>query len=176
MAKDSKLFNGSVYFMTLTVAGWTDVFIRPEYREIIATNLQICSDRKGLEIYSFCLMTNHLHMIVGCPDGDLGKVVRAFKSYTGKLLLETIERNPRESRREWLMNRFSFFGRTLAMDTQRQFWDRENYPEEIRTDEFFLQKQHYIHENPVRAGFVYRPEDWSYSSACPECPVPIIRF
>jgi putative transposase len=176
MAKDPQVFEGGVYFMTLTVCGWTDVFIRPEYRELIVQNLQFCSEQKGLEIYAFCLMTNHLHMIVGCPTGDLGKVVRAFKSFTGKELLSAIHQNPKESRKIWLQDRFAYFGRTLAKDTQQQFWDRENYPEEIRTESFFVQKENYIHENPKRAGFVLRAEDWLHSSACPECPVPIVRF
>jgi putative transposase len=176
MAKDPRIFEGGVYFLTLTVAGWTDVFIRGIYRDLIVHNLKFCVEKKGLEIYAFCLMTNHLHMIAACPTGDIGKVIREFKSFSGKELLRVIEENPQESRKGWLLERFSYFGRTLAKDTARQFWDRENYPEEVWSDEFFRQKERYIHENPMRAGLVLRAEDWAHSSACPECPLPIVRF
>ena len=176
MAKDSKLFEGSVYFMTLTVVGWTDVFIRNDYRELIASNLRFCIDNKRLEVYAFCLMTNHLHFIVGCLDGDLGKVIRDYKSFTGKVLLDAMEQNPRESRKDWLKDRFAFLGRTLAKDTKRQFWDLENYPEEIRTEALCLQKQHYMPENPARSVYFVLPEDWMYSSARPVCTMPIVRY
>jgi putative transposase len=177
MAKDPKIYEGGVYYVTMTVVGWIDVFTRREYRDIITTNLRYCVEKKNLEIFAYCLMTNHLHMIVrGGENGDLAKLLRGFKSVTGKAILDSVATNPRESRREWLVDRFAFFARTLAQDTQRQFWHRETYPEEVRTDEFFEQKRHYIEENPVRAGFVDRPEDWHHSSANPECPVPITRF
>ncbi len=177
MAKDPRIYPGLTYFMTLTVAGWTDVFIRQYYRNLVTENLQFNIQQKGLEVYAFCLMTNHMHMIVSCKEGiDLGKMIRGFKSYTGKLLLEAIENNPKESRKEWLMSRFSFLGRTIARDTQRQFWDRDSYPVRIDSDKFFQEKKAYIELNPVRAGLVLRAEDWAHSSACPNCPIDIIRF
>jgi putative transposase len=162
-----------VYNLTLTVVGWTDVFIRSDYREFLAQNLQFNIDHKGLEVYCFCLMTNHLHMIAGCRSGDIHKTIREFKSFTGKNLLRMIQQNLQESRRDWLLDRFAYYARILGKDTERQFWDRDNYPQEIETDQFFLQKQNYIHQNPVRAGFVARPEEWFFSSACPDCPITI---
>ncbi len=177
MAKDPKIYPNGVYFVTMTVVGWIDVFIRGEYRQIVADNLKFCVEKKELEIYAFCLMTNHLHMIIRAAEGtDLAKLLRGFKSYTGKELLKAVASNPQESRKVWMLDRFEFYARTLAQDTTKQFWDRDSYPEEVRTEEFFLQKQRYIEENPVRARFVGRPEDWFHSSASPDCPVPIIRF
>lgn len=173
MAKDPSMFGDKIYFVTLTVVGWTDVFIRSEYRQFLVENLEFCVQKKGLDIYAFCLMTNHLHMIVGSRTEPVQDVLRHFKSYTGKKLLSLIAENPRESRREWLADRFSYFAKVEAQDTQRQFWERNSYPQEVKTDAFFLQKQQYIHSNPVRSGFVARAEEWWFSSANPECPLTI---
>ncbi len=46
-----------------------------------------------------------------------------------------------------------------------QFWQLHNQPIVLDTNELIDQKVNYIHNNPVEAGFVAKPEDWLYSSA-----------
>lgn len=46
-----------------------------------------------------------------------------------------------------------------------QFWQHHNKPIELWSEEVTRQKWNYIHNNPVAAGFVVKPEDWKYSSA-----------
>ena len=43
--------------------------------------------------------------------------------------------------------------------------DDEFHPEQVHSEPFFQQKCAYIHDNPVRAGYVENPCDWKYSSA-----------
>ena len=50
-------------------------------------------------------------------------------------------------------------------NTAFQIWQRENYPEIIESEKFFLQKINYIHNNPVKKCYVAKPEDWLYSFA-----------
>jgi putative transposase len=166
---------GGVYFVTLTVVGWTDIFIRSEYRDEIIHNLAYCQQYKGLRIYSFCLMTNHLHMIASSENGLLNAILSQFKSFTAKQLIHMVRQHPKESRKEFLLNRFAYMSNIRQEDSRFQFWERDNYPEQILTDAFYLQKEHYIHMNPVRAGLVLRPEDWLHSSACLDCPLEIFR-
>ncbi len=176
MAKDPKVFQEYPYFLTLTVVGWTDFFIRQEYRQQIFENLQFCQENKGLEVYCYCLMTSHLHLIAIGRDLPINEIMRSLKSFSGKFLLRSMRENPQESRKPWLESRFKYLANIRAKDTETQFWERDNYPEAILTDAFFRQKQNYIHQNPVVAGFVTRPEDWYYSSACPEGPLKIVPF
>jgi putative transposase len=175
MSKVPYCEEGGVFFVTLTVVGWTDIFIRQEYRDEIIANLNFCIQRKGLRIYSFCLMTNHLHMIASCQDGHLNKLLRDFKSFTAKKIMQVIQENPKESRKKWIVDRLTFLSHIRHNDAQYQFWERDNYPEQILSDHFYLQKESYIHLNPVRAGFVLSPEDWLHSSASPDCPLAIQR-
>ncbi|HEY5614884.1 MAG TPA: transposase, partial [Bacteroidota bacterium] len=44
-------------------------------------------------------------------------------------------------------------------------WQQGSHPEAITSQKFFVQKLNYIHENPVRKGYVEKPEHWVYSSA-----------
>src|SRR5687768_16481443 len=53
------------YFITFSVEEWIDVFTRQQYKDIVLDSLRFCQKEKGLIIYGWCLMTNHIHLIVG---------------------------------------------------------------------------------------------------------------
>jgi putative transposase len=81
-----------LYFITFTVINWIDFFIRNEYKDIFLKSLEHCQINKGLEIYAYCIMTSHIHLIIG-RDGDdnMEDIIRDLKSYTSKrfrILLE----------------------------------------------------------------------------------------
>jgi hypothetical protein len=73
--------------------------------------------------------------------------------------------NEHESRREWMLHRFQWNAAQNARSSDNQVWTHENHAVEITTQPFFQQKLNYIHQNPVRAGFVFKEEDYLYSSA-----------
>ena len=64
-----------------------------------------------------------------------------------------------------MLNLFGFAGRTHSDNKDFKFWQSGNHPELVYSDKFFEQKLNYIHNNPVRAGWVEQPEDYLYSSA-----------
>jgi putative transposase len=53
----------AVYFLTFTICGWVDVFIRKETKKIIIDSLKYCMKNKGLVLYAYVIMTNHIHII-----------------------------------------------------------------------------------------------------------------
>ncbi len=155
-----------LYFITSTVVGWVDVFTRPTYRHIVLDSLRYCQTNKGLVIHAWVLMSNHLHLIASTAGHDsIGDIMRDFKKFTSKKILEAIEQNVQESRREWLLDRFRFAGMNNNRITNYHFWQDGNHVEEIYTMTFLHQKIDYIHHNPVRAEIVVHPEDYLYSSA-----------
>ena len=154
-----------VYFVTLTIVSWIDIFTRPEYKNLIADSLIYCQKKKGLEIYAWCLMSNHLHMIcraVGNPT--LSDILRDFKKFTAKELVLKINQEP-ESRKKWMLNEFEFAGRHLNRIEHYKVWQDGNHAEEIYSLNFLHQKLAYIHANPVRQMIVANPEDYLFSSA-----------
>ena len=113
-----KIYNQQgCYFVTMTVVHWIDVFSRREYRDIIVDSLNYCVENKGLKLYAWVIMSNHVH-IVGEVEGELGMsgFLRDFKKHTSKRILEAIEEIP-ESRREWLLDKFSFEARRTGRAT-----------------------------------------------------------
>jgi len=64
-----------------------------------------------------------------------------------------------------MLRRFEWNASQNKRSSNNQFWTHENHPESIFTLDFFNQKLNYIHQNPVRAGWVEQPEEYIYSSA-----------
>lgn len=160
------LLTQELYFTTSTVIDWMDVFTRPLYKHIILESLEYCQANKGLDIYAWVLMTNHLHLIVGVSGGNtIGDVLRDFKKFTSKGIVKAIQENEQESRQEWLMNRFQFRAANDKKITNFKFWQEDNHVENIYSYDFYKQKFEYIHQNPVRQEIVARAEDYMYSSA-----------
>lgn len=72
-----------LHFITITVVGWVDVFTRTQYKDIIIESLKYCVSSKGLKLYAYVIMTNHLHLIVSTSEGnELSDILRDFKKFT----------------------------------------------------------------------------------------------
>ncbi|SFB54136.1 hypothetical protein [Algoriphagus aquimarinus] len=115
-------------------------------------------------------MSNHIHLVVQQKDGKLSEWVRDFKKFTSKKLLNLILENPQESRREWLQMIFEYHAKFnkrsgVPIAIGIQFWTHDNHAIELYRPEMIESRMKYIHENPVRAGIVEKPEDFLYSSA-----------
>ena len=154
----------AVYFLTLRVVNWVDVFTRREYRDIIIENLQYCQQNKGLVIFAYVIMSNHIHLLIQSKNDNLSSIIRDFKGYTSKVILKQIETGV-ESRKEWMLHNFKEAAVKHERNTTYQFWAHANHAEEIFSNKFIEQKLDYIHNNPVKAGIVYQPQDYIYSSA-----------
>ena len=103
----------AVYFLTFTVTDWVDVFTRLNYRSIIVESLAFCRKNKGLKLYAWCLMTNHIHLVCRVELPLLmSDFIRDFKQFTAKSILYDIQNLP-ESRRDWMLYRFEFAGNLI---------------------------------------------------------------
>ena len=154
-----------LYFVTYTVVNWIDVFIREEYRQVLLDSWEYCKQHKGLEIYAYCIMTSHVHMIIGSNDKPLADIMRDIKGFTATQMRKSIENHPQESRREWMLWMMKRAGLKNANNRDFQFWQQGNHPIELYGETIIRQKLNYIHQNPVTAGFVVNPESYLYSSA-----------
>jgi len=153
------------YFITLTVVDWVDVFTRKAYKLLVVESLKYCQQRKGLEIYGWCLMTNHLHLIVkAVGKQSLSEILRDFKKFTSKTIVDMIHDSP-ESRSVWMLTRFKYRAKYLKRIKNYKFWQDGNHAEIIFTPDFFYEKLEYIHNNPIKEMMVSKPEDYLFSSA-----------
>ncbi|MEQ9230934.1 MAG: transposase [Cyclobacteriaceae bacterium] len=154
-----------LFFVTFTVTGWVDLFIRNDYRDCVISSFKYCRDNKGLNIHAFVIMTSHIHAILSAREGyDLTSTIRDLKKFTSKRLIESIQ-EIHESRREWMLNKFRFEANRTKRGKDYQLWKEGYHAKQIETNEFLEEKLDYVHQNPVVAGFVSKPEDFVYSSA-----------
>ncbi len=171
MSRAYKTYEGGLFFVTLTVVGWIDVFTRSEYCDTLVKNLKFCQEKKGLQLYAYCIMSSHVHVIASAETGTLSDILRDFKSYTAKQLLQQIQDNPQESRKDWLLFLFRHFARKNNHNIEFQFWQHHNHPIDLVSSNLLEQKLYYIYQNPVNAGIVSEEQDYVYSSANPLSPL-----
>ena len=157
-ARISRENASAAHFVTLTTGNWHYVFDRHDRWRILADSLAFLQHNRGLRLYAYVFMLNHLHMIIRAPD--TAACLRDFKRHTA----HEIRRNM-EAKERGLLKLFT--DETGAF----RFWKSGNQPKIIETESFFLQKINYIHFNPVRKGYVPHPECWLWSSACPQSPL-----
>ena len=153
------------YFVSFATVNWIDVFTRDLYFSVLIESLDYCRKNKGMEIYGYCIMPSHVHIIFRSALSDPSGLMRDLKGFTSRKLMKAIEDNPQESRREWMLWMFDRAGKKNSNVKEKQFWQQHNQPIEIWSLKVFEQKLSYIHNNPVVSGFVTDPVDWKYSSA-----------
>jgi REP element-mobilizing transposase RayT len=154
-----------LYFMTFTIIGWIDLFIRDEYRDCILDSFKFCIDHKGFNLHAYVIMTSHIHLIASSREGHkLQETIRDMKKFTSKQLINLIKTIP-ESRREWMLNKFEDEAKRTKRGKDHILWQEGYHAKQIVTNNFLEQKLNYIHENPVKAGFVSKAADYTYSSA-----------
>ncbi|MEM9390311.1 MAG: transposase [Bacteroidota bacterium] len=155
-----------LHFVTFAVVEWVDVFTRSMYKDAVVESLKFCQKHKGLVVYAWCIMTNHVHLIISSLDGFRQEdILRDLKKHTSKQLIAKIMENPQESRKNWMLWLFKEAGRKNSNNKNHQFWRQDNHPIELSTNQLMDQKLTYIHNNPVEAGIVDEPESYLYSSA-----------
>ena len=88
-----------------------------------------------------------------------------LKRFTSRETIKAIIDNPKESRKEWLLEQFKKAAGQSSNVNKYQFWRYDNKPIELWSNKVIAEKINYIHNNPVKEGLVYRPEDYIYSSA-----------
>ncbi len=155
------------YFLTFTVIYWMDVFSRREYRDILVESLNYCIATKGLVVYAWVIMTNHIHLIASTKeDGEnLSNIIRDFKKYTSRKIVSAIQ-NGSESRKEWMLEEMNKEAKRIGRATNYKLWKDDNHA--IYLDDHGTGMQDcldYIHDYPVVNGLVSNAWEYLYSSA-----------
>jgi len=155
----------TTHFLTFTICGWIDIFSRKDYKDIIIDSLRFCQQNKGLVLNAFVIMSNHIHLIASAKNGfKLSDIIRDFKKFTHSKMIEVID-SPKESRRIWMLHQFAYYATRHGRNEHYQIWVHDSHPEVLYSAAMTAIKLGYLHNNPVRAGWVFEPEHYLYSSA-----------
>ena len=147
------------YFLTCTVVQWLKLFDNKDLRKVIVDSLNFITKHHRLQIYAYVIMPNHLHLIA--LSEQLSKEIASFKSFTARNIIDTLK-SQNENR---ILQILAECKLKFKHDRTYQIWQEGSHPQEIQNETMMHQKIEYIHYNPVRAGCIEEPLEWTYSSA-----------
>jgi REP element-mobilizing transposase RayT len=147
------------HFLTCTVVGWLPVFTRPETVQVLLDSWQFLQDHDRLTLLGYVVLENHVHFIASA--GNLAKEVGDFKSYTARRIIDHLG----ERRVQTLLDGLEYHKSRHKTDREYQLWQEGSHPKVIDSEAMLRQKLEYIHQNPVKRGYVSDPVHWRYSSA-----------
>ncbi len=153
------LGNDAPYFLTMTINNWLPVFTRPETVAVLFDGWQYLQRERQFQVHGYVVLENHLHLIARAPELD--KDVKSFKSYTAKGLIAALE----AARAHRLLDMLQLFKAPQKVESTYQVWEEGSHPQRIEDEVVMRQKLDYIHQNPVKRGYVDLPEHWRWSSA-----------
>jgi putative transposase len=144
--------NTMMHYITLTVKNWYYIFDRHNRWDILLESLCYCQEKKGLKVYAYVFMMNHIHLIIQSPD--VSGFLRDFKKHTAHEIMKNITATEPSVAKLF-----------LDEDGKYSIWQKTNMPIPLESFSVFAQKKTYIENNPVRKKYVQQPEHWIYSSA-----------
>lgn len=147
------------YFLTATVNNWLPIFTRPETVNIVIESWKYLQERRGFELFGYVILENHLHFVA--RSTALSKDIQSFKSFTANSIISFLSKRG-ASKLLWF---FEHFKRPHKTESKYQVWEEGSHPLAIETEAMMAEKLRYIHQNPVKRGYVDLPEHWRYSSA-----------
>ncbi len=147
------------HFVTCTVLHWLPLFTRQESVAIIIECLKFLQEKDNLKLYAYVILENHLHMVLS--SDDLHKTMQSFKQYTAKKLLELLKKENVTT----ILNQLAFYKKANHKEKSYQVWEEGYHPKLIQDEIMMKIKVDYIHNNPVKRGYVDEAIHWRYSSA-----------
>ena len=163
MGRKYKIWDSDrLYFVTFTIVEWIRIFDDEANINTFIDSIKYCQQHKGLEVYAWVIMPNHLHMVIG-RNGEptLSQIIGDLKSHTARQIRKVLKEDSESLAYQILI----LNGSKNSRNQDFQLWQQHNHPIEISSDHMFDQKVDYIHTNPVEAGIVKYPESWKWSSA-----------
>jgi len=147
------------HFITCTVLHWLPIFTNQESVQILIDSLSHLQKNDNLTIFSYVILENHLHLIA--QSDDIRKSMQKFKAFTAYELLKLLQKQNATT----LLKQFAFHKKAHKIKSTYQIWEEGFHPKLIISEKMMLEKINYIHQNPVKRGYIEEAEHWRYSSA-----------
>lgn len=146
MAVRNKYFlPNQTYFITFTILGWKYIFVNDKYCGLVCKWFDYMRDNYENKIYGYVIMPNHLHLLINITEKSpkISVLVQNAKRFLAYQIVKYLKEDNKTDLLEFFKNNACV--RTGAK--HKVFKDR--YDDLlIKSDEFFLQKLTYIHNNP----------------------------
>jgi len=147
------------YFLTCTILHWIPIFTRQQSVQIVLDCLKYLQEKDNLKLFAYVILENHLHMVV--QSDNLEKSMKSFKQFSAKELLKLLKKEGVAT----ILEQLQFYKKAHHKATDYQVWEEGYQPKLLQTDEMMISKIKYIHQNPIKRGYVEEASHWRYSSA-----------
>ena len=135
------------------------------YKTVLVESIMYCQKNKGLNLYGYCIMPNHVHMIIQAAGVfSISDILRDLKKFTAKAIVRKLEEEKPDGYQHYL-DTFINAGKPLKRIKTYKVWQDGNQAKMIFSNGFLLEKLTYIHNNPVEYGLCEVPWAYKYSSA-----------
>ena len=141
------------FYTTVTVYKHQFLLHNHKNKSVILDQFRWLVENNKCAIFAFVIMSNHFHVIWQMMgENKLNRIRHSLLSFTAKELLKNLSVNERAS---YLVDK---------ADLKHQIFERNPLSVELFYHNLLMQKMHYIHDNPKRAGLVEENEGYYYSS------------
>lgn len=148
-----------IYFLTCSIQGWLPIFKDHKYCEIIINSLKFCRENLDLKLHAYVIMLDHIHLLVS--GNNISNTIKSFKMYTATEIISNLKKDGNLK----FLEKFKENKLAYKSKSTYQIWQEDSHPELAESENVCIPKMQYIHNNPVKKGYVSEPEMWKYSSA-----------
>ncbi|MCB9033938.1 MAG: transposase [Chitinophagales bacterium] len=144
-------------FFTATIYKWYPLLKESQVKDIIIESMVFLAQNQRVFIHAFVIMDNHIHIIWKIRTPHLQKnVQRDFLKYTAQQIKFYLQRKNSEIIELCKVNH---------NDRKYMIWQTNSMSVDLYTEKVYNQKLDYIHNNPIKAKYCEKAEDYIYSSA-----------
>jgi REP element-mobilizing transposase RayT len=147
------------HFITCTVLHWIPIFTNSESVNIVLESLKYLQANHNLKLYAYVILENHLHLVAS--SDDIAKDIARFKSFTAREIINLLKTKNVKT----ILEQLEFYKKAHKVDREFQLWQEGMQPKLIQSEQMMLEKINYIHNNPLKRGYVDEAKHWRYSSA-----------
>jgi len=140
------------HFVTFTILRWIPIFTNKESVQIVMDSLKYLQKEDNLKIYAFVILENHMHLII--KSDNLPKTIQKFKRHTAKYIIALLK----EKGVTTILDQLAFYKKAHKKMSQLQLWQEGYQPKLILNDNMMIETIKYIHNNPIKRGYVEK--DW----------------
>ncbi len=151
--------NATTYFITTSAINWLPLFAKADLAEIILDSLTFLHNNNRIEIHAWVLMETHIHLVAS--SNDMSSEMRNLKSYTARSIVDHLKKQGPEL----FLTQMKFYKKKHKINQVFQVWQEGFHPKHIVDEAMLNNKINYVHYNPVKRGYIDKPEHWRYSSA-----------
>jgi putative transposase len=152
-----------IYFITFTIKDWQHIFTSDKYRQLVYKWFDYTKSKYGNQINGYVIMPNHIHILMHITDKapKISVLIQNAKRFMAYAISNYLQADKQIT----ILKKFDI--EPNKKNAKHKIWQPRYDSLLIQTQDMFLQKLNYIHNNPCLPiwALADKPEEYKYSSA-----------